>query len=129
MRSSFGSDAAAVLRQYPLSQYAVPGSALAAVTTDSGFTCPELDNATSIARHGPTWAYEFRDTSAPLRPYELVPPSFSLATQHSAELPYLWGSTTMTPLTADQQQLADQMITYWRHFAAVGDLRTATFPT
>jgi para-nitrobenzyl esterase len=128
VRAAFGAKASAVLARYPLTNYSVPGAALAAVQTDSGFTCPELTSAGSLSGAVPTYVYEFRDETAPLRPYELVPSSFSLATQHSAELPYLWGSDTMTPLTSRQQRLSGQMIAYWAQFARTGSLDVKGLP-
>lgn len=128
VQSTYGPNAAQVLSHYPLSQYSAPGAALAAVQTDSGFSCPELQNAASLSHYIPTYVYEFRDETAPLRPYELVPSSFSLATQHSSELPYLWGSNTATPLTSTQQRLSGDMIEYWRQFAAAGDLSVPGLP-
>lgn len=126
IQAAYGANAPAVLARYPLSSYSVPGEALAAVRTDSGFTCQELSSAASLAAAVPTYVYEFRDETAPLRPYELVPPSFSLATQHSAELPYLWGSNTMVPLTVAQRHLSSQMIAYWAQFARTGNLNAAS---
>jgi para-nitrobenzyl esterase len=128
VQASYGVRAAEVLAAYPLADYDVPGAALAAVQTDSGFACPELASAGWLAAAVPTYVYEFRDETAPLRPYELVPSSFSLATQHSSELPYLWGSNTMTPLTGRQQRLSRQMIAYWAQFARTGTLAAAGLP-
>lgn len=127
--SAFGAQAATVLAHYPVSDYGnVPGAALSAVDTDSAHSCPELNNAAELTKTVPTYVFEFRDSTAPLRPYELVPSSFSLATQHSSELPYLWGSNTMVPLTATQQHLASQMIAYWAQFARTGELNPAGLP-
>jgi para-nitrobenzyl esterase len=128
VNAAFGAQAPAVLAHYPLSDYSVPGAALAAVDTDSGHACPEVANAASLTATVPTYVFEFRDETAPLRPYQLVPSSFSLATQHSAELPYLWGSDTMTPLTRTQLRLASQMIAYWAQFARTGSLDPAGLP-
>ncbi len=77
----------------------------------------------------PTYVFEFRDETAPLRPYELVPSSFSLATQHSSELPYLWGSNTITPLTSQQRQLSADMVAYWAQFARTGTLAVRGLPS
>jgi para-nitrobenzyl esterase len=126
--AQYGAKAPDVLARYPLSNYNSPGAALAAVGTDSGNACAALVNATALTPSVPTYVYEFRDETAPLRPYELVPSSFSLATQHSAELPYLWGSNTMTPLTRQQQKLSSAMITYWSQFARTGTLDPKTLP-
>lgn len=128
VNKTYGANAPAVLAHYPLADYSVPGAALAAVGTDSGFSCPELASAASLSRAVPTYVYEFRDETAPLRPYELVPSSFSLATQHSAELPYLWGSNSTTPLTPRQHRLSSDMIAYWARFARTGTLTVRGLP-
>ena len=129
VRASFGAEAPAVLAHYPLADYSVPGAAWSAVRTDSRHPCPELSNAASLSVAVPTYVFEFRDETAPLRPYELVPSSFSLATQHSSELPYLWGSNTMTPLTSEQRQLSADMIAYWAQFARTGALAPSGLPS
>ena len=129
VQASYGADAAAVLAHYPLANYAVPGAAWSAVRTDSRHPCPELSIAASLSTAVSTYVFEFRDETAPLRPYELVPSSFSLATQHSAELPYLWGSNTMTPLTSQQRQLSGDMIAYWAQFARTGTLDPRGLPS
>jgi len=128
VRAQFGAEADDVLTRYPLAGYSVPGAALAAIRTDNGTICPVLSNAASLTATVPTYVYEFRDETAPLRPYELVPSSFPLATQHSAELPYLWGSNTMTPFTSQQRQLSREMIAYWAQFARTGSLDTKGLP-
>jgi para-nitrobenzyl esterase len=120
IKAQYGAKAADVLARYPLSNYESPGAALAAVGTDSGNACAAVANAAALTSTVPAYVYEFRDETAPLRPYELVPSSFSLATQHSAELPYLWGSNTMTPLTKQQKKLSSAMIAYWAQFARTG---------
>jgi len=128
IQADFGSRAVDVLAHYPLADYNAPGAALAAVRTDNGNACAALTNAAALTGKVPTYVYEFRDETAPLRPYELVPSSFSLATQHSAELPYLWGSNTMTPFTKRQQQLSNDMIAYWARFAQKGSLDPRGLP-
>ncbi|MBT2412462.1 carboxylesterase family protein [Streptomyces sp. ISL-12] len=129
VRAAYATDADAVLAHYPLAGYSTPGQALAAVRGDSGFSCPKLAHADALATHSAaTYVYEFRDTTAPLRSYQLVPPSFGLGTQHSAELLYLWGAPALTPLSRTQRALADEMIAYWQHFAETGDLSPSGLP-
>lgn len=128
IKAQYGARAADVLAHYPLAAHSVPGAALAAVRTDSGNACFALFNAAALTTTVPAYVYEFRDETAPLRPYELVPSSFSLATQHSAELPYLWGSNTMTPFRGQQRQLSRDMIAYWAQFARTGSLDPKGLP-
>ncbi|WP_062642576.1 carboxylesterase/lipase family protein [Streptomyces maremycinicus] len=128
MKTSYGANAEAVLARYPVSHFTNAGQALATVRTDSGFACPALVHAGSLSAHTSTYVYEFRDTTAPLRSYQLVPPSFNVGAQHSADLLYLWGAPTLTPLTKTQRVLADEMITYWQHFAKTGNLAPDGLP-
>jgi para-nitrobenzyl esterase len=129
VQATYGANASAVLAQYPLADYANPGTALATVQTDARHSCPELANAAALTTSVPTYVFEFRDETAPLRPYELVPSSFSLATQHSSELPYLWGSNTATPLTSTQRALSRDMVAYWAQFARTGTLSPHGLPS
>ncbi|WP_427918831.1 carboxylesterase/lipase family protein [Streptomyces sp. cg40] len=126
--NSYGTNAPAVLARYPYSRYVNGSQALAAVRTDSGFSCPALIHAGSLSAATTTYVYEFQDTTAPLRSYQLVPPSFNVGAQHSADLLYLWGAPTLTPLTTKQQALATRMIAYWQHFAATGNLSAPSLP-
>ncbi|KAA9160762.1 carboxylesterase family protein [Amycolatopsis acidicola] len=126
IQATYGAKAPEVLARYPVGD--VPGATLAAVGTDSQRACPEISLAGSLSAHVPTYVYEFRDETAPLRSYELVPSSFPLGTQHSSELPYLWGSETMNPLNPRQQRLAGDMITYWSQLARSGNLAPRGLP-
>jgi para-nitrobenzyl esterase len=111
-----------VLAQYPLSNYASPGIALGAVGTDAVFACNALAAEISLAHYVPTWAYEFNDPNAPQR--FLPPVSFPYGAYHSAELQYLFDLPVTIPapaLTADQEALANAMVSYWTHFAAQSD--------
>ncbi|MGH3374974.1 MAG: carboxylesterase/lipase family protein [Actinoallomurus sp.] len=129
VRAAYGDKASEVLGHYPPADFGnVPGAALAAVQTDSRHSCAELSSASSLTASVPTYVFEFQDETAPVRPYELVPSSFSLATQHSSELPYLWGANTAKPLTSRQRELSRQMIAYWARFARTGSLDPRGLP-
>ncbi|KAA9160761.1 carboxylesterase family protein [Amycolatopsis acidicola] len=121
VQATFGDRAPDVLARYPLQNYTAPGAAEAALKTDIGFSCATLTNAAALTARVPTYVYEFRDETAPY--HASVPPSFSLADEHSAELPYLWGTDVTPTLTSTQQKLSHDMIAYWAQFA-----RTATLP-
>ena len=121
MRTTYGEKADQVLAEYPASDYDAPGLAAGAVATDANFACPSVGVEDSLSAWVPTFAYEFRDETAPLRPYMMVPPSFPIGSIHTAEVPYVWQSTTATPLTSEQLELADLMTGYWAQFAASGD--------
>jgi para-nitrobenzyl esterase len=129
IQSSFGANAGKVLAEYPLSAYSAPGIALAAVQTDQGFACPTLPIVAALSQRVRTYGYEFRDETSPLRPYMVIPPSFPIGSGHTSDVPYVWQSSTMTPLTSTQLRLSSLMIAYWSKFARTGDPNGATRPT
>jgi para-nitrobenzyl esterase len=121
VRATYGGNAGKVLAEYPVSAYGgSAGLALAALQTDSSFACPSVGVEDSLSKHVPTYTYEFRDETTPLRPYMVIPPSFPTGSMHTGEVPYIWQSTTMTPLTKTQLKLAALMTSYWSHFAKTG---------
>ena len=106
----------------------MPGVALAAVQTDSGFACNGVPVITALAKWTPTYAYEFRDETSPPRPYMVVPPSFPIAAGHTSDVPYVWQSETVSPLTPTQMDLARIMLGFWSNFAASGDPNAGPLP-
>ncbi|GAA1544347.1 carboxylesterase/lipase family protein [Kribbella lupini] len=107
--------AAAVLREYPLKDYASAAEAWATVTTDRIWSCTQVASDQQAAREVPVYAYEFADKHSPLSQ-----PGQGAA--HATELPYLfklggWDA----PLTPTQQRLSDQMVDYWTAFARTGN--------
>ncbi|HEY7295131.1 MAG TPA: carboxylesterase family protein, partial [Dehalococcoidia bacterium] len=129
VRRIYGANAEAVLREYPVTDYASPFIALSTVESDdlpypSIALCADLATATAQATTAaPVYLYEFADPNAPAS--FLTRPSGPL---HTAELPYLWrdvarqrGLLLGVPLPPASQQLSDQMIGYWSRFAATGD--------
>jgi para-nitrobenzyl esterase len=129
IRANYGANADRVLAQYPVSGYAAPGLALAAVQTDSGFACNSVPVTDALSKWVPTFAYEFRDETAPGRPYMVIPPSFPIGSGHSSDVPYVWQSETDVPLTAEQLRLSKLMISYWSRFARAGDPNARGLPT
>jgi para-nitrobenzyl esterase len=120
---AIGSNAspAAVIAHYPLSDYASPGLAIAALGTDAVFACPGRRAAQQLSEFVPTYAYEFNDRNAP----QIFLPPGSLpdgGAYHASELQYLFDSPTLghSPLTGDQERLADAMVRYWTQFARSG---------
>ena len=120
VRETYGDSAGELLAQYPVTGYETPGLALAALQTDAR-VCGALPVTRSLAARVPTFTYEFRDETAPGRPYMNVPSSFPIGSGHTSEVPYLWQSETIDPLTAEQLQLSGVMIGYWSNFARSGD--------
>jgi para-nitrobenzyl esterase len=118
-----------VLAAYPLSAYASPALALGAIGTDAAFSCNALALQKSLSRYVPTWAYEFSDANAPQ--LFLPPVSFSYGAYHSAELQYLFdlpGKVPAPALTADQQLLAGDIVSYWTQFATLSNPNSSATP-
>jgi para-nitrobenzyl esterase len=130
VRATYGANSDKVLAEYPVSAYGGSASlALAALQTDTNFACPSVGVEDSLSKYVPTYTYEFRDETAPLRPYMVIPPSFPIGSMHTAEVPYVWQSTTMTPLTKTQLKLAWLMRSYWSHFAKTGTPNAKGLPS
>jgi len=122
--STLGLDAnpAAVMAQYPLSEYGTVILALSAIGTDAVFACPARRTAQSLSQHTPTYQYEFNDQNAP----QLFVPqgSFPYGAYHASEVQYLFDvpdQQNAPDLNAAQQQLASAMVGYWTRFAQAGD--------
>lgn len=109
------SQAAKVVREYPLSAYGSAAEAWTAVTTDRIWSCTQVQNDRQAARFVPTYAYEFADKRSPL-----AAPGQGAA--HAVELPYLFSLGGYDfPLSESQQTLSNQMVDYWTAFARSGD--------
>jgi para-nitrobenzyl esterase len=96
--------------------------ALGAVGTDAIFACPAHFASALTAQFVLTFAYEFNDENAP---EDFLPfAGFPYGAAHASELQYLFdlrAAFPTTPLNADQQQLAGNMVEYWTAFAANGN--------
>jgi para-nitrobenzyl esterase len=125
-----GRNAALIQAEYPLSRYRNPSEALSAATTDSRFACGTRRGLRLLTQQVPTWAYEFRDRTAP---FYFSPVSFEYGAAHTLEIQYLFplfkGITgTPKPLNPAQQRLSDQMVRYWTIFARTGDPNSGEKP-
>jgi para-nitrobenzyl esterase len=121
--------AAEVVAKYPLSSYASPALALAAVGTDDSFACFAITADQSLSKYVRTYSYEFNDENAPER-YE-PPVGFPYGAAHESELQYLFQlSNTPYPgvLSAGQRALAATMRSYWTNFAKDGIPSSADVP-
>ncbi|MET9469692.1 carboxylesterase family protein [Streptomyces sp. NPDC006544] len=119
LRDAFGAQAARVEAAYPVTAYATPATAFAAVLSDGSFVCPQLRDSRALARHVPSYDYRFDDRDAPN--YTGLPDVTGLpyGASHGFELPSLFD--TGLPLSAAQRALSERMIGYWTRFAAAGD--------
>ncbi|HKW54214.1 MAG TPA: carboxylesterase family protein [Stellaceae bacterium] len=114
--------APAALAEYPLSNYANPDDAVAALGTDITFACPARSANLSLSRHVRTFAYEFNDANAP---QNFLPPiSIPYGAAHASEIQYLFTLPQSVTLTPTQQRLSETMIAYWTQFARTGDPNT-----
>jgi para-nitrobenzyl esterase len=129
--STFGANAGAVLAHYPVSAYATPFYALAAVMTDGGIgiACAVNGTANQLAPQTQVYRYEFNDPTSPTL-YGFQPPGIDMSNAHSAELAYLFDFTLgYRPLTAYEKALSYQMIRYWAAFARDGNPNVPNQPT
>jgi para-nitrobenzyl esterase len=121
IRSGYGTNADRVLAEYPVGRYAAPGVALAAAQTDQRFACSSVPVTDGLSKWVPTFAYEFRDETAPGRPYMVIPPSFPIGSGHTSDVPYVWQTETNALFTRAQLRLSRLMIGYWSRFARAGN--------
>ena len=121
--------------EYPLANFPdpfLPGDApssdeaLAQIFTDLVFACNGSDSNIDLSHFVPVFGYEFNDPNAPPTVgfgTAIEPPNdafgFPSASEHAAELQFLFNFGT--PLSADEQQLAGEMKTYWGNFVNTGD--------
>jgi para-nitrobenzyl esterase len=131
IQDTYGSNADAVLAEYPLSDYGGdPHLAAAAARTDRTFACGRVRLDTLASRYVPVWAYEFADVNAP----SFAPPqSFPYGAAHTLEIQYLFplyhgGLGTPHPLSPAQEKLSDIMVSYWTTFAANSDPNSPSTP-
>jgi para-nitrobenzyl esterase len=117
---------------YPLTAFPDPflpnnapssDEALAQIFTDLVFACNTFDSNSDLAKFVPVFAYEFNDPNAPPLATIIKPPNdefgFPTASEHSAELQFLFNFGT--PLTDDEQLLANDMKLYWGNFVKTGN--------
>src|SRR5579871_785127 len=101
--------------------------ALAQIFTDFVFACNGFDSNSNLSRHVPVFAYEFNDPNAPSTAGVPGPGSngsFTTASQHAAELQYIFNfGSNFTPA---QATLATQMKTYWANFVKTGNPNIAS---
>jgi para-nitrobenzyl esterase len=113
---------AAIMAQYPLSNYASPSAALTAVGTDAIFGCNAYTASKLLSKYVTTYSYEFNDSNPPQ--YILPPVSFPYGAYHASEVQFLMGvrpNLPAPPFTANQQALSGHMVRYWAQFARSGN--------
>ncbi|MER5645722.1 carboxylesterase family protein [Streptosporangium sp. NPDC002524] len=121
VNTRFGAAAPEVLARYPVGIHdGPPFQAVAAIMSDLDWAWPARDTDLLLARHVPTYSYEFTDRTAP--PLFPLPHGIRPLAAHGSELSFLFGvGWESAPLTPAQRRLGDTMIDYWSRFAATGD--------
>lgn len=116
----------AVAAAYPLDAFDTVDIAVAAVGTDAIFVCPNLVNVRAVARHVPTFAYEFADRAAP----PLIPSggALPLGAAHASDIQYILdpAAEVAADFSADSAALAQAMVRHWATFAKQGDPNPAS---
>ncbi|MGK5740241.1 carboxylesterase/lipase family protein [Micromonospora sp. URMC 103] len=115
LAAAFGDEAARVAAHYPVEEYGTPGLAWAAAATDRIWACPTLTTQRLLARHAPTYAYEFAEAHGPA-----LTADYPWGAAHGYELPYLFDVAGFLTVGTVQPRLAADMIGSWAHFAATG---------
>ncbi len=119
LRSRFGADALAVLRQYPAENEGEAGVSQRAFSRDETFGVAGFKWAMLQARAGRrAYVYSF-ERKPPARGDYVRYGAF-----HTAEVPYALGTLAFLqnrPLEAIDRTLSNQMMAYWVNFARTGD--------
>jgi para-nitrobenzyl esterase len=115
VQAQFGADSAAVLAQYPVSKYATPSAAAAAVMGDAIFVSDARRTARALVAAGvPVWRYSFERVPV----FQPIP---DLGAYHAAEIRFVFDSTFLgNALTADEEVLGGMMRDHWVGFARDG---------
>jgi para-nitrobenzyl esterase len=116
-----GPGAAFMKSIYSPKKYGSYENAIAALLTDSAFSCPNHAHLRAVAKHTVAYAYEFDDPTAPnMTPY--VPADVkNLGAYHAAELQYLFDMGTRAQFNDQHRALSAQMMAHWARFAATGN--------
>lgn len=108
-----------VARQYPLTAYPDTFAALTAAFSDGFFNCFARHQSQLLARHVPTWSYQFNYQDMPF-----FVPGVQLGAYHGGDLQYLFGrpaSLWRSEFEGEQAALSQQVMEYWGAFARQGD--------
>jgi para-nitrobenzyl esterase len=130
-------DSALATTDYPLTNFPdqyLSGAAsssdegLAQIVTDNHFACNSLDSNTDLAGYVTVYAYELND---PFAPPSLADPAltklpndqygYPTASEHGAELQFLFYFPYTPNLSTDEQELETTMQTYWANFVKNGN--------
>jgi len=118
--------AAAVLAQYPLSDFASPQLAFSAAGTDPILACQPRHVVHLWAKWVPVYQYEFNYQSAPY--YFPDMPGFVPLAAHTIDIQFLFPGwhggilgVNSRSLNDQETQLSDQLVAAWTNFARTGN--------
>jgi para-nitrobenzyl esterase len=118
INAGFGANAAAVLGQYPSSNYPSAKAALDAVVTDSVFACPARRKDRDFAMYqSEVWLYQFQYVPS----YATL---LGIGAFHGSEIDFALGTLvdrkTAVKANAEEMTLSAAMMGYWTSFAKTG---------
>jgi len=121
---------AAVAANYPVTRYAKPVLALAAVITDQVFTCTAREVDHLASGYVPVYTYEFNDRNAP---EDFLPRAgYNFGASHASEIQFLFtvpklpGTRKLDPA---ELRLSTTMVKYWTAFARAASPDRAGLPS
>ncbi|WP_081900611.1 carboxylesterase/lipase family protein [Allokutzneria albata] len=124
---AFGDQAPEIIAKYPLSAYASPSVAWAAVLTDRMWARANYEQARLFAGKAPTYFYSFADRGAPM--YLPLPPSLPPGAFHAADVPYLFRDADFDRrISPEQRTLSSDMMRYWANFARSANPNGSALP-
>ncbi|MFD4668265.1 carboxylesterase/lipase family protein [Lentzea sp. NPDC058450] len=119
--SVFGEDLGAqVVARYPLNGNGDVRDELAAAMTDRSWACPAHETRQQLGRRMPVTGYDFAQPDMPMIFDGLPEFPGGYRAYHASELPLLFEFPGL-PLTAEQRELSDYVVTAWGRFARTGD--------
>jgi para-nitrobenzyl esterase len=121
LSDQFGEEVAdAIAAEYPLSDYAHPAKALAAVQTDADWAANLSGTVAALSDQVPTFAYEMSVSGTPYF-QEFEAPSWEMDAFHMVDVAFLFDTTIFNDRSAEVEPLADLMVKSWSTFARTGD--------